>query len=259
MLAIRLLPLLRCLLDMNPNSLTLGQKDTLNTYSLIATGGDAITATHALAGAWVTGHILSRTDATMAELVVHTAASTSDLADGRVKRWVYKGAAAVLAKADNTLPPTTTDDISEQQWQDMERFGIVDHPGFDHWVDKGYFYAVVAALVKRHVERGNTTTATLLAINLAATVPRDILRTQQKNELKQLGGDNHASKLGKYKTLIQNIGLGVLLSPAEKYRAGRALGVGILSVSTVMGINDYRHNIKNVRYARLHKTLNTSN
>ena len=238
---------------MNDNSLTLSQRDSLNSYSLAAAAGDSITAGHALAGALLAGHILVHEAATTRELTTHTLASISDMADGRIKRWCYLGAAKIIAATRKEELPTKTEDISETQWMELNNFGIVDHPGFDHWVDKGYFYAVSAALIKRFAMRGDATTATLLGLNLAATVPRDILRTKQKNELKKLGGDNHASALGKHKTLLQNVGIGVLLSPLERYKAGRALGIGILSVSTVMGLDDYRRNIKNVRYARMHQ------
>jgi hypothetical protein len=230
----------------------LGEVEKLNTLSLISTGGDAITAGHALAGAWLAGYVLSSHEPTMTEFGAHFLASVSDMADGRVKRWCYIASAGIIARATKIESPESANEITVEQWQVMEKFGIVDHPGFDHWVDKGYYYALTAALAKRQLERGNTGTAALLGINLALTVPRDILRTLQKYEIKKLSGDNHASKLGKYKTLFQNVGIGVLLSPVERYKAGRALGVGILSVSTAMGLNDYRKNIAHVRYARQH-------
>lgn len=259
MLAIYLLPLLPCKVDMNTFAPTLSEANELNSYSLVAAGGDAITAGHALAGAWLAGHVLATESPSTSELAVHVLASISDGADGRIKRWCYVGASRLIAKIHKTELPQSTDKITENQWEVMNNFGIVDRPGFDHWVDKGYIYALSPAIAARELRNGHSFSAGLIALNLATIVPRDILRSKQKNELKELGGDNHASRLGKYKTLLQNIGIGVFLSPLERYKLGRALGVGILSVSTVMGLNDYRHNRSHVQYARLHpiKTAKT--
>lgn len=252
MLALRLLPLIPCIKGMHHNELTLNEADKLNTYSLIATGGDAVTVVHALFGAWLAGHIVASEEPNTLELGVHTLASISDMVDGPIKRMCYLAATKIISRACGMKAPTSIEKITDTQWDVMEKFGIIDRPGLDHGVDKGYMYAVGTAVTAREYMLGHTISAGLLALNLATIVPRDVLRTRQKNEIKQLGGDNHASRLGKYKTLVQNVGIGVFLSPIERYRAGRALGIGILTVSTAMGINDYRRNRSNVRYARLH-------
>jgi phosphatidylglycerophosphate synthase len=164
---------------------------------------DGISVARPVAGAFIANHVLTAEDYHSWPVVAaHGAIAIGDKLDGFIKRW-----------AMNLSPK------------------VSDNPMLDDLTDKGYFYEVAGALQKREKRDGNTVSNWILGkaieVNFVRDVPVTLLRLMAKNE----GIKVNAGDMGKAKTLIGHIGIGILLSPAAKSKPVKAIGLGFMTAN----------------------------
>jgi hypothetical protein len=231
---------------------TYSEYNTLNNAALYAAGADIATVTHGVAALPIAHHILTHEHPSLLELSMHASASALDLVDGRTKNKAVRLASKVLFGVERDLrdPENRPSNLEKEA---LASYGIVDRPAWDERVDKGYFYAIAGALLARAVKNGHHATAGALGINLAVITMRDTVKTIERKEASKHDISVHATSTGKEKTKLQSVGVGILCSPLGRLASGRALGVGVLTYSTGLGIQDLRSYRRFVRHEKARK------
>lgn len=225
---------------------------TLQKAAFFAYASDAATIAHGLAALPVAHHILTHEQPSWREWAMHASASSLDLVDGSAKDRAVRMASKILLGTERNLRDPEQRPTREE-YALLSEYGIIDRPGWDEKVDKGYFYIVTAALAARALKQGHTVTALGLGTNLAIAATRDELKRLERKEASKHHISVHATRSGKDKTKWQGVSVGILTSPIGRFAAGRALGVGLLTYSTGLGIHDFRAYRRFVRHEKARK------
>lgn len=227
------------------------QGHILNDAAILAHASDAATTLHTYLGYSLGAAIIANAcpspKAESLEFRTHVVASGLDIGDGWIKNMaVIKASEVLLSKPKDIRnnKPTAED------WLILNNYNILDKPRADEISDKKYFYSVMSALAIRTAINGHNKTAAVLATNIAVSGARDTLKDKLRSYADEHGLSTHAKKWGKAKTLLHNVGVGVLLHPLGTNAFGRAVGSTTISVGTGVGLHDYRLYRHFIRHAK---------
>lgn len=236
---------------MDSNRLTLTEKNILNDASLLAYGSDIATDLHTFLGfdigALILTHPHPSTLERRTECGLHIIASGLDFGDGWIKNMAVKKASSIVLAEQKDI---RVNKPNSDEWQLLHDHGIIDKPRKDERSDKKYFYSVMSSIAIREAMNGNTKIAAVLGANIGISALRDKSKTDLRDYAEARDLPTNAKKWGKAKTLLHNVGIGIVLGSSEKNIVGKAIGCAVISAGTTVGLHDWRIYR---RYIRLEK------
>ena len=166
---------------------------------------DAISLGRPLAGVFLADQIKNTDDYhTWPMFGAHAAIAIGDMVDGRLKR------KAMRMSSD-----------------------IPDRPMLDDLTDKAYFYEIVPALRSHEHQAGNHISSWILGKVSEVNFVRDVPITALRVMASEKGIKVNAGGLGKAKTFIGNIGVGIMLSPPGKLKPVKAIALTLMAANAL--------------------------
>ena len=236
---------------METDTPTISQRRLLNDAVIYAEGSEFATKLHEGLGYALAAEVVLTTHPSWAEFGTHAVASSLDGADGKLKDMAVRTASKVLFKHERNI---RDDKPTADEWIVLKEHDIADNPRGDERTDKRYFYSLMGSLMVRMARNGNNKTAAILTANVTVSKIRDDTKGSLRDYAQSNGWETNAKALGKAKTALHNIGIGVLLAPVFNNRVGRTIGSGLISVGTLVGIADLS---RYKRYLRQQEQLST--
>jgi pantothenate kinase len=97
----------------------------------------------------------------------------------------------------------------------------------------------MSALAIREALNGHHKIAAVLSANIAVSAARDKAKTDLRDYAEEHSLPTNAKRWGKLKTLLHNIGMGIVIKSGRNNIAGKVIGTSLLSGGTLIGLHDY--------------------